>query len=99
MATSVERVDRIGPTRSASADWNTAASRVSAPSTCSSNTTSAWLRPAWGCAPDSLSTLTTRATRIALLASGCGKPVSGDTTGTDVDVELEVLTTPVVGAA
>ena len=42
------RADRTGPTGSASPEWNTAMNRVTAPSTRSSYTMSAWLSPIWG---------------------------------------------------
>src|ERR1700736_6121292 len=98
MATSVERVERTGPSGSASVDWNTQAIRLSPPSTSSSKTTSAWLSPAWGRAPSSLSILTTRAGRISFVPSGSGSPVSGDTIGTTTGGAVVVGATLVVGS-
>ena len=62
---SVVRADRTGPTGFESSEWNRAAKRVMPPSTPSSKTTSAWLRPIWGRALGALSILTTRTGRRA----------------------------------
>ncbi len=45
---SLVRADRIGPTTEALLHWNIVNSRVTPPSTVSSTTMSAWLRPACG---------------------------------------------------
>src|SRR5258705_40720 len=58
---SVERADRTGPTEPGSSELNTAARRVTPPSTCSSNTMSAWFIPDSGRARGPLSIFTTRA--------------------------------------
>ena len=63
-------------------DWNTAMNRVM-PSTSSSMTMSAWLRPIWGRAvssqvgPSELSILSISAGRLAAASSATGRPVSG----------------------
>src|SRR3954449_3239778 len=99
-ATSVLRAERIGPTGSESCDWKIAASRVTAPSTFSSYTTSAWLRPVCGRAwllrpsPSALSIFTTSAGRANLPGSVTGNPVRGMTGGGAV----VVVATVVVGA-
>src|SRR5256885_11427275 len=74
---SVERADRTGPTGFDSSEWNSAANRVIPPSTPSSKTTSAWLRPIWGRALGALSIFTTRTGRRTAAAS-MGRPVRGD---------------------
>src|SRR5947209_13376487 len=74
---SVERADRTGPTGFAISEWKRAANRVMPPSTPSSKTTSAWLRPIWGRALGALSILTTRTGRFDRMMS-IGSPVSGD---------------------
>src|SRR5882762_5609584 len=74
---SVERADRTGPTGFDSSEWNSAANRVMPPSTPSSKTTSAWLRPIWGRAFGALSIFTTRTGRFERTMS-IGSPVSGD---------------------
>ena len=74
------RPERIGPTGSASCEWNTAAKRVRRPSTISSNTMSAWLSPAAGAVGAStLSIFTTSAGRSARSSPGrpAATPVSG----------------------
>src|SRR2546421_11660726 len=73
---SVVRAERTGPTGFDSSEWNRAAKRVMPPSTPSSKTTSAWLRPIWGRAFGALSILTTRTGRRARTMS-IGRPVSG----------------------
>src|SRR5262245_56512262 len=76
------RADRTGPTGSASPEWNTAMNRVTAPSTRSSYTMSAWLSPIWGRdAGSTLSILTASAGRAATFGSRTGIPVSGYTGG------------------
>src|SRR4051794_19992636 len=55
-----------------------AMSRLMPPSTCSSKTTSASVRPAWGRASGALSIFTIRATRFCLAGSATGAPVSGE---------------------
>src|SRR5947209_6867865 len=92
---STGRADRIGPTRSASSDWNTANRRVWPPSTSSSYTRSAWFRPDCGKAPLTLSILTDSAGRPALLAAG--NPVSGYRGG-GAGAEVVVGADVVVGA-
>src|SRR5947209_2909187 len=77
MLMSVERAERIGPTGLASFDWKIAASRVMPPSTCSSKTVSASIRPAWGRASGALSILMISATRPRIAGSPTGMPVSG----------------------
>ena len=102
MSTSWVRPDRIGPTGSASWDWNTAAKRVRLPSTISSNTMSASLKPACGRAAGSLSILTTSAGRWMISSAVLtGTPVSGIriTTGTVVVVVVDVVVDVVVLAA
>src|SRR5438132_10499464 len=74
---SVERADRTGPTGFDSSEWNSAANRVMPPSTPSSKTTSAWLRPIWGRALGALSIFTTRTGRRAAAAS-IPTPVRGE---------------------
>src|SRR5688572_9250839 len=74
---SVVRADRTGPTGFDSSEWNSAANRVIPPSTPSSKTTSAWLRPIWGRAMGALSIFTTRTGRFERLMS-IGRPVRGD---------------------
>src|SRR5581483_10559239 len=74
---SVERAYRTGPTGFDSSEWHSAANRVIPPSTPSSNTTSAWLRPIWGRALGALSIFTTRTGRLDRRMS-IGSPVSGD---------------------
>src|SRR5687768_3230988 len=73
---SVVRAERTGPTGFDPSEWNRAAKRVMPPSTPSSNTTSAWLRPIWGRAFGALSIFTTRTGRFARTMS-IGRPVSG----------------------
>src|SRR5256885_17245089 len=73
---SVLRAERTGPTGFDSSEWNRAAKRVMPPSTPSSKTTAAWLRPIWGRAFGALSILTTRTGRRAR-AMSIGSPVSG----------------------
>src|SRR5947208_14443953 len=73
---SVERAERTGPTGFDSSEWNRAANRVIPPSTPSSKTTSAWLRPIWGRALGALSIFTTRTGRRAAAAS-MGRPEIG----------------------
>src|SRR5688572_7504018 len=73
---SVVRADRTGPTGFDPSEWNRAAKRVMPPSTPSSKTTSAWLRPIWGRALGALSIFTTRTGRLARTMS-IGRPVSG----------------------
>src|SRR5262249_15602189 len=73
-------------TGSESVDWNTAARRVTLPSTISSYTTSAWLSPSCGRAslprpPSALSIFTTSAGRLAVAGSFTGRPGKGDTAG------------------
>src|SRR4051812_1003410 len=77
---SVERADRTGPTGFDSSEWNRAANRVMPPSTPSSKTTSAWLRPIWGRALGALSIFTTRTGRFDRTMS-IGSPVRGDAAG------------------
>src|SRR3954454_9445253 len=77
MLMSVVRTERMGPTGLASLDWYTAASLVIPPSTCSSNTTSASMRPDCGRASLALSIFTTSATLVALAGSSRGSPVRG----------------------
>src|SRR5687768_2602942 len=72
---SVVRADRTGPTGFDPSEWNRAAKRVMPPSTPSSKTTSAWLRPIWGRASGALSIFTTRTGRLARPMS-IGSPVS-----------------------
>ena len=74
MSTSCGRPDRIGPTGSASWVWNTAAKRVSVPSTISSKTMSALLRPVCGGPRGWLSILTTSAGRSGALGRAHGSP-------------------------
>src|SRR5688500_9721874 len=74
---SVVRAERTGPTGFDSSEWNSAANRVIPPSTPSSKTTSAWMRPIWGRARGALSIFTTRTGRFDRLMS-IGRPVSGD---------------------
>src|SRR5947209_8588527 len=74
---SVERADRTGPTGFAISEWKRAANRVMPPSTPSSKTTSAWLRPIWGRALGALSIFTTRTGRFEATMS-IGRPVSGE---------------------
>src|SRR2546423_15302682 len=74
---SVERADRTGPTGFDISEWNSAANRVIPPSTPSSKTTSAWLRPIWGRALGALSIFTTRTGRFEATMS-IGRPVSGE---------------------
>src|SRR5919202_430634 len=76
MLMSVDRAERTGPTGSEPLEWKRAAKRVIPPSTPSSKTTSAWLRPIWGRAFGALSIFTTRTGRRARTMS-IGKPVSG----------------------
>src|SRR5882724_2838774 len=73
---SVERADRTGPTGFDISEWNSAANRVMPPSTPSSKTTSAWLRPIWGRALGALSIFTTRTGRLEPTMS-MGSPVRG----------------------
>ncbi len=76
------RADRTGPTGAASVEWKTAMSRVTAPSTRSSYTMSAWLIPACGRASGSaLSIFTTSAGLAASAGSGMGTPESGQVGG------------------
>ena len=76
------RAERTGPIGCDSPEWNTAMNRVTAPSTRSSYTTSAWLRPIWGReAGSTLSILTASAGRAATAGSVTGSPVSGYTGG------------------
>src|SRR2546423_14807785 len=74
---SVLRAERTGPTGFDSSEWKRAAKRVIPPSTPSSKTTSAWLRPIWGRAFGALSILTTRTGRFDRTMS-IGSPVSGE---------------------
>src|SRR5581483_10967933 len=103
-ATSVLRAERIGPTGSASVEWNTAASRVTLPSTFSSYTTSAWFRPSCGRAefepePSALSIFTTSAGRASFAGSSTGRPVSGYTGGGAVVVVTDDVVVVAGGAA
>src|SRR4051794_4972667 len=75
-ATSCVRLDRIGPTGSATLLWKTAANRVRC-STFSSKTMSASLSPLCGRASGWLSILTTIAGRAAATGSVTGRRVSG----------------------
>src|SRR5579859_3220792 len=106
MAMSVVRVERIGPTRSASLDCQTQANRVMPPSTCSSKQMSALVSPDWGRATGSrLSIFTTSAGRLSLPASAGGRPVRGDTgavvvvVGSTVVLVVVVVASVVEGAA
>src|SRR3954454_19884847 len=74
---SVERAERTGPTGFDSSEGNRAANRGMPPSTPSSKTTSAWLRPIWGRALGALSIFTTRTGRFDRTMS-IGSPVRGD---------------------
>src|SRR5918994_2117289 len=78
---SLVRIDRTGPTPAESVEWNTAARRVRLPSTGSSMTMSAWLRPAWGRARGWLSTFTNSAGRLIRPSKAPSTPVSGATGG------------------
>src|ERR671911_1562666 len=78
---SLVRIDRAGPTPAESVEWNTAARRVRLPSTGSSMTMSAWLRPAWGRARGWLSTFTNSAGRLIRPSKAPSTPVSGATGG------------------
>src|SRR5579859_2104853 len=99
MAMSVVRVERIGPTRSASLDCQTQANRVMPPSTCSSKQMSALVSPDWGRATGSrLSIFTTSAGRLSLPASAGGRPVRGDTGGVVVVVGSTVVLVVVVAS-
>ena len=90
---SVVRVDRTGPTGSASVEWKTAASRLRSPSTCSSITMSARSSPAGGRAASTLSILTNSAGRSSRRSKSPGSPVSGATSsGGAVVVGAVVLT-------
>src|ERR1700730_4886695 len=92
MAMSVVRVERTGPTRSASLDCQTQAKRVMPPSTCSSKQMSALVSPDCGRATGSrLSIFTTSAGRLSLPASAGGRPVRGDTGGVVVVVGSTVV--------
>src|ERR671919_250816 len=83
---SLVRTERTGPTKDASFDWNTAASRVRLASTGSSMTMSACLSPDWGRASETLSILTIRAGRLILPPKSPWTPVSGATGGGGVVV-------------
>jgi hypothetical protein len=76
MSRSLVRADRIEPICSASDDWNTAMNRV-IPSTISSKTMSALLRPCCGRADAALLILIASAGRFCVDASLIGRPVSG----------------------
>src|ERR687897_2935733 len=78
---SLVRIDRTGPTPAESVEWNTAARRVRLPSTGSSMTMSAWLRPAWGRALGWLSTFTNSAGRLIRPSKAPSTPVSWATGG------------------
>src|SRR5918994_2089993 len=78
---SLVRIDRTGPTPAESVEWNTAARRVRLPSTGSSMTMSAWLRPAWGRALGWLSTFTNSAGRLIRPSKAPSTPVSAATGG------------------
>ena len=72
-ATGPDRADRIGVV-----GWNTAANRVSVPSTISSKTMSALFSPDWGRARGWLSIFTTSAGRARISSAELtGSPVSG----------------------
>src|SRR2546423_1354643 len=94
---SVDRTERIGPTRLASWEWNTAMKRLTPPSTFSSTITSAAPRPDWGRPPGELSTLTMTAAREASTGSP-GMPVNGagGPGWTVVEVDDEVLGSDVI---
>src|SRR5579871_363268 len=74
---STGRAERMGPTTAASWHWNVTKNRVRPPSTTSSVTMSALLRPIWGSADGALSTLTERAGRFTLAGVTAGSPVRG----------------------
>src|SRR4051794_22331963 len=77
MSPSLVRADRIGPIAGTWSHWKTANSLVRPPSTVSSTTRSAWSRPAWGRASETLSILTASAGRPAHCSSVGGFPVRG----------------------